>query len=166
MLLSGLCSIRFCDCAVLFLFHSSLVALLLFTSSPLLLFLFLFLFFSSSSPSPFFSSSSSLPLFLSLFFFPFSFFFFKKNRFGVRFHHVSVSDLVQSISCDLLFRSPQFVFLGLHTFQLQLCCTMTDKTATAVLAQGRLQVSSRHIMVAELDLSPKIVCGTRLEAEY
>ena len=33
------------------------------------------------------------------------------------------------------------VFIGFHTFQLQLCCTMTRKTATAVLAQDRVHVS-------------------------
>ena len=33
------------------------------------------------------------------------------------------------------------VFLRFHTFQLQLCCTMTDKTATAALDQDRVHVS-------------------------
>ena len=51
--------------------------------------------------------------------------------------HVSVSNFVHSIpGCDQFFFSEvTVVFLTFHTFQLQLCCTMTDKTTTAVLAQ-------------------------------
>ena len=41
------------------------------------------------------------------------------------------------------------VFSRYHTFQLQLCCTVTDKAAAAVLALNQIHVSQKHIMVAE-----------------
>ena len=50
------------------------------------------------------------------------------------FLHVSVSNHVHSIHvCEQFIQSTD-VFLIFQTFQLQLCCTLTDKTATAVLA--------------------------------
>ena len=33
------------------------------------------------------------------------------------------------------------MFCTFHTFPLQLCCTVTDKTVAAVLAQDRVHVS-------------------------
>ena len=39
------------------------------------------------------------------------------------------------------------MFIRCHTFQLQLCCTVTDKAAAAVLAQDRVHVSKKkHII--------------------
>ena len=41
------------------------------------------------------------------------------------------------------------VFISLHTFQLQLCCTVTDKAAATVVAQDRVHVSCKHVMLPE-----------------
>ena len=68
--------------------------------------------------------------------------------------------------CFSQFLQNTVVRLRLHTIQLQLRCTMTDKTAAALLAQDRVNVSWKHVMVAELGMETKIVGGTQLEAEY
>ena len=44
------------------------------------------------------------------------------------------------LCCGQFVAESAVVFLGSHTRQLQLCCTMTDKTATAVFAQDRVLV--------------------------
>ena len=56
----------------------------------------------------------------------------------------AISPLFQSVffvhgfhSCDEILQT----FSGCHTFQLQLCCTVTDKAVAAVLAQDRVHVS-------------------------
>ena len=50
------------------------------------------------------------------------------------------------------------VFITLHTFQVQLCCTVMGTAASAVLAQDRVHVSLKRS-------KPRLIGGTWLAAE-
>ena len=54
----------------------------------------------------------------------------------MRFLHVSVSFFFFTVPRVLTVLSEStVVFIRFHTFQLELCCTVTDKAGAAVLAQ-------------------------------
>ena len=84
--------------------------------------------------------------------------------------HVSVSkySLCTVSAVVTVLSESTVVVIGFHTFQLQLCCTVTDKAAAAVLAQDRVDVSSKHIMAAERFIfrESSLIGGTWLESEY
>ena len=49
-----------------------------------------------------------------------------------------------------VFSESTVVSICFHTFQLQLCCTVTDGAAAAVLAQDRVHVSKKHFVFVNI----------------